>query len=89
MVKYQLVIRVSKNHVIWLRCMLQLWKWFCNYDKVHMKILLFVQIATGEPLNPIKQDIKKGKLRYVNNCFPYKGYIWNYGALPQVRRTYV
>ncbi|NXX95937.1 IPYR pyrophosphatase, partial [Centropus bengalensis] len=40
-------------------------------------------IATEEPLNPIKQDIKKGKLRYVANIFPHKGYIWNYGALPQ------
>lgn len=43
-----------------------------------------VQIATKEPLNPIKQDTKKEKLRYVANIFPYKGYIWNYGALPQV-----
>ena len=42
------------------------------------------QIATGEPLNPIKQDMKKDKLRYVNNCFPYHGYLWNYGAFPQV-----
>uniref|UniRef100_A0A3Q3WH58 inorganic diphosphatase n=1 Tax=Mola mola TaxID=94237 RepID=A0A3Q3WH58_MOLML len=41
------------------------------------------QIATKEPLNPIKQDVKKGKLRYVANIFPHKGYIWNYGALPQ------
>ncbi|EOA95447.1 Inorganic pyrophosphatase 2, mitochondrial, partial [Anas platyrhynchos] len=40
-------------------------------------------IATEEPLNPIKQDTKKGKLRYVANIFPHKGYIWNYGALPQ------
>ncbi|XP_011474367.2 inorganic pyrophosphatase 2, mitochondrial isoform X2 [Oryzias latipes] len=40
-------------------------------------------IATKEPLNPIKQDVKKGKLRYVANVFPHKGYIWNYGALPQ------
>lgn len=46
---------------------------------------LFFQIATKEPLNPIKQDVKKGKLRYVANIFPHKGYIWNYGALPQVR----
>lgn len=30
------------------------------------------------------QDIKKGKPRFVRNCFPHKGYIWNYGALPQV-----
>lgn len=43
-----------------------------------------MQIATKEALNPIKQDFKKGKLRYVHNCFPYHGYIWNYGALPQV-----
>lgn len=42
-----------------------------------------MEIATKEPLNPMKQDIKKGKLRHVHNCFPYHGYIWNYGALPQ------
>jgi len=42
------------------------------------------QINRGEKLNPIKQDIKKGKVRFVNNCFPYHGYIWNYGAFPQV-----
>ncbi|XP_056226128.1 inorganic pyrophosphatase 2, mitochondrial isoform X1 [Seriola aureovittata] len=42
-----------------------------------------MEIATKESLNPIKQDVKKGKLRYVANIFPHKGYIWNYGALPQ------
>uniref|UniRef100_A0A669BBC1 inorganic diphosphatase n=1 Tax=Oreochromis niloticus TaxID=8128 RepID=A0A669BBC1_ORENI len=42
-----------------------------------------MEIAIKEPLNPIKQDEKKGKLRYVANIFPHKGYIWNYGALPQ------
>ncbi|MGH0145656.1 UNVERIFIED_CONTAM: hypothetical protein FKN15_031969 [Acipenser sinensis] len=42
------------------------------------------KIATKDPLNPIKQDVKKGKLRYVANFFPHKGYIWNYGALPQL-----
>lgn len=42
-----------------------------------------MEIATKESLNPIKQDTKKGKLRYVANIFPHKGYIWNYGALPQ------
>lgn len=36
-----------------------------------------------DKLNPIKQDIKKGNPRFVPNCFPHKGYIWNYGALPQ------
>ncbi|KAJ6216799.1 hypothetical protein RDWZM_007956 [Blomia tropicalis] len=42
-----------------------------------------MEIATAEPLNPIKQDVKKGALRYVRNPFPHKGYIWNYGAFPQ------
>lgn len=42
-----------------------------------------MEIATKEGLNPIKQDVKKDALRYVKNCFPHKGYIWNYGALPQ------
>lgn len=42
-----------------------------------------MEICVSEPLNPIKQDIKKGKLRFVSNCFPYHGYLWNYGAMPQ------
>ncbi|QKX57443.1 uncharacterized protein TRUGW13939_04556 [Talaromyces rugulosus] len=41
------------------------------------------EISKEEFLNPIKQDIKKGKLRYVRNCFPHKGYLWNYGAFPR------
>jgi len=37
-----------------------------------------MEISTKEENNPIKQDMKKGKLRY------YHGPIfWNYGALPQ------
>jgi len=42
-----------------------------------------MEIDTKSPLNPIKQDVKKGELRYVKNPFPHKGYIWNYGAIPQ------
>lgn len=42
-----------------------------------------MEINLTEKLNPIKQDVKKGKLRFVANCFPHKGYIWNYGAIPQ------
>lgn len=42
-----------------------------------------MEINLKEKMNPIKQDVKKGKLRFVANCFPHKGYIWNYGALPQ------
>ncbi|KIY00811.1 uncharacterized protein Z520_03477 [Fonsecaea multimorphosa CBS 102226] len=40
------------------------------------------EISRNEAFNPIKQDIKDGKARFVRNLFPYKGYIWNYGALP-------
>ena len=42
-----------------------------------------MEINLKSKLNPIKQDVKKGKLRFVANCFPHKGYIWNYGAIPQ------
>jgi len=42
-----------------------------------------MEIDLKSPLNPIKQDVKKGKLRFVANCFPHHGYIWNYGAIPQ------
>jgi len=42
-----------------------------------------MEIATKEPLNPIKQDEKNNSPRFVHNIFPHKGYIWNYGALPQ------
>ncbi|KAI8984146.1 inorganic diphosphatase [Mycotypha africana] len=41
------------------------------------------EISKSDKYNPIKQDVRKGKVRFVRNCFPYKGYIWNYGALPQ------
>ena len=42
-----------------------------------------LEISKEEPLNPILQDSKKGKLRFVRNCFPNHGYIHNYGAFPQ------
>eukprot|EP00043_Microstomoeca_roanoka_P020776 m.253985 g.253985 ORF g.253985 m.253985 type:complete len:287 (+) comp17573_c0_seq1:87-947(+) len=42
-----------------------------------------MEITTGAALNPIKQDVKKDKPRFVHNCFPHHGYIWNYGAIPQ------
>lgn len=34
-------------------------------------------------LNPITQDVSNGKVRFVSNLFPFKGYPWNYGAIPQ------
>jgi len=42
-----------------------------------------MEVDTKSCMNPIKQDVKKGKLRFVKNCFPHHGYIWNYGCLPQ------
>merc|ERR1712169_88852 len=42
-----------------------------------------LEVSKEELLNPIKQDVKKGKLRFVRNCFPHKGYLWNYGCFPQ------
>lgn len=70
----------------------------CHAACIHTCIALLViiaytytdspsQISKEETLNPIKQDVKKGKLRFVRNCFPHKGYIWNYGAFPQVRHA--
>jgi inorganic pyrophosphatase len=38
-----------------------------------------MEIATDEPLNPIKQDIKKGALRF----YKYGPSLINYGAVPQ------
>ncbi len=37
-----------------------------------------MEVATTEARNPIKQDIKKGNLRF----YPYN-INWNYGLLPQ------
>jgi inorganic pyrophosphatase len=37
-----------------------------------------MEVATDEVANPIKQDVKKGKLRF----YPYN-INWNYGMLPQ------
>lgn len=37
-----------------------------------------MEVATDEPFTPIRQDTKKGKLRY----YPYN-INWNYGLLPQ------
>lgn len=42
-----------------------------------------MEISKNEPFNPILQDTKKGKLRFVRNCFPHHGYIHNYGAFPR------
>lgn len=42
-----------------------------------------MEINLESDATPIKQDVKNGKLRFVADVYPYTGYIWNYGALPQ------
>lgn len=39
-----------------------------------------LEISKSDAWNPIKQDVKAGKLRFVNYG---DGYMWNYGAFPQ------
>ncbi|KAJ7755041.1 pyrophosphatase-domain-containing protein [Mycena maculata] len=40
-------------------------------------------IAPSEAFAPIRQEMRGRRLAYVRNCFPHRGFIWNYGALPQ------
>lgn len=40
-----------------------------------------LEISKDEEFNPIKQDTKAGQLRFVKHG---GGYMWNYGAFPQV-----
>ncbi|KAI5297802.1 Inorganic pyrophosphatase [Ascosphaera atra] len=64
---------------------------YANEEKTVMNMIVEIprwtnaklEISKEEFLNPILQDTKKGKLRYVRNCFPHKGYLWNYGAFPR------
>ncbi|KAI8066845.1 inorganic pyrophosphatase [Gongronella butleri] len=64
---------------------------FANEEKTVLNMVVEIprwtnaklEISKDDAFNPIKQDTKKGKLRFVRNCFPHKGYIWNYGAFPQ------
>ncbi|MES1904926.1 MAG: Inorganic pyrophosphatase, partial [Paramarteilia canceri] len=46
-----------------------------------------MEISLKIDKNPIVQDIKKGKPRFLPNVFPCYGYPANYGALPQVYFT--
>ena len=52
---------------------------YCNfYCEIPKETSAKMECATDEKDNPIKQDIKKGKLRF----YPYN-INWNYGMLPQ------
>ena len=62
---------------------------FANEEKTVLNMVVEIprwsnaklEISKEEQFNPILQDTKKGKLRFVRNCFPHKGYIWNYGSV--------
>ena len=41
------------------------------------------EVSKADKFNPIMQDIKKGKIRFVKNVFPMLGHPFNYGAIPQ------
>lgn len=41
------------------------------------------EIDPKAPGNPIVQDVKKNKVRFIKNVFPHHGYVHNYGAFPQ------
>ena len=41
------------------------------------------EIHRGRRLNPIVQDKKDAKNRYLPNVFPWHGHVCNYGAFPQ------
>lgn len=64
---------------------------YANKEKTILNMIVEVprwtnakmEISKEQKLNPIIQDTKKGKLRFVRNCFPHHGYIHNYGAFPQ------
>jgi len=42
-----------------------------------------METAIKTPHNPIVQDTKNGKLRFLKNVFPMYGYPFNYGMIPQ------
>ncbi|KAJ6601415.1 inorganic diphosphatase [Mycena vulgaris] len=42
-----------------------------------------MSVTPSEAFAPIRQKRRGRRLAYVRNCFPHRGYIWNYGALPQ------
>eukprot|EP01100_Stratorugosa_tubuloviscum_P007910 TRINITY_DN327_c0_g1_i1.p1 TRINITY_DN327_c0_g1~~TRINITY_DN327_c0_g1_i1.p1 ORF type:complete len:237 (-),score=123.87 TRINITY_DN327_c0_g1_i1:91-801(-) len=44
---------------------------------------LEISAQKPETSDPIKQDVKNGKLRFVANVNGNTGYPWNYGAFPQ------
>ena len=46
-----------------------------------------MEINLQKKMNPILQDVNgDGTVRFTGNCFPFKGYIWNY---PEKNAMYI
>jgi inorganic pyrophosphatase len=64
---------------------------FANDEKTLFNMIIEIpkwtnaknEINKETQFNPIKQDTSNQSPRFIPNIFPYKGYIWNYGAFPQ------
>lgn len=64
---------------------------YANVDKTTYNMVVEIprgtnvkmEISLAEDLNPIKQDVKNGKLGFMDHYYSHYGYVWNYGALPQ------
>ncbi|CAI7834584.1 unnamed protein product [Closterium sp. NIES-53] len=72
---YPFSLQLSPWHDIPLRAGDGLFNFICEIPK---DTSAKMEVATDEPGTPIKQDVKKGKVRY----YPYNIH-WNYGMLPQ------
>eukprot|EP01137_Pigoraptor_chileana_P020869 Opistho-2@83791 len=54
---------------------------YANAEKTVLNVVIEIprwtnakmEISKKDPLNPIKQDVKNGKLRFVKNVFPHHG----------------
>merc|ERR1712100_132829 len=57
---------------------------YANEEKTVLNMVVEIPRGTNAKMEIcLKQDVKNGKLRFVDDVHPYQGYIWNYGALPQ------
>ena len=48
-----------------------------------------MEISVNSDFNPIVQDYKNGKPRFIPDVNGHKGYPVNYGAIPQVIRYFI
>ena len=66
-----------------LRRFFGIWKWTEDEDEDGSSDKNLQSFVATLVYPPWRIYFILGKLRYVANCFPHHGYIWNYGAIPQ------